>query len=106
MADEFVKFVHKIQDIASLSSLAFDEESKSEVQLDWIWKNNEVAQPQPIPLVVKIPPAVAKLQTDSVLLDAAKNFNFIKNECFGGRNFEISTLFRGSVDGFSAFGFH
>jgi hypothetical protein len=38
MADEFVALVHKVQDVTSLSSLAFDEEErKSQVDLDWIW---------------------------------------------------------------------
>ena len=41
IADEFVSFVHKIQDVTSLSSLAFEEESKSEINLDWIWKNDD-----------------------------------------------------------------
>jgi hypothetical protein len=91
IADEFVSFVHKIQDVTSLSLVAFEEESKSEVNLDWIWKNNDDARldpPQPVnipQLIVNILPVLPRLQTDSNLLDAEKHFNFLKNECFGGR---------------------
>ncbi len=42
VADKFVSLVHKIQDIVSLTSLAFEEESKTEVDLNWIWKDQEV----------------------------------------------------------------
>jgi hypothetical protein len=47
-----------------------------------------------------------RLQTDSTLLDAEKHFNFLKNECFGGRSFDMITLFRGSQHGFRASEFH
>ena len=58
MADEFVGLVHKVQDVISLSSLAFDdEERKSEVDLDWIWKcNNEAVANKPPSVVGKPPP--------------------------------------------------
>ncbi len=64
MADEFVALVHKVQDVISLSSLAFDEEErKSQVDLDWIWKdnneavaNNPLANAKPPPVVDVNPP--------------------------------------------------
>ena len=60
IADEFVGLVHKVQDVISLSSLAFDdEERKSQVDLDWIWKdNNEAVANNPPPVVAKPPPVV------------------------------------------------
>jgi hypothetical protein len=59
MADEFVAFVHKVQDVISLSSLAFDdEERKSEVDLDWIWKDNKEAAANIPPAIAKPPPVV------------------------------------------------
>ncbi len=66
MADEFFALVHKVQDVISLSSLAFDEEErKSQVDLDWIWKdnneavaNNPPANAKPPPVVVVNPPPV------------------------------------------------
>ena len=60
MADEFVDLVHKVQDVISLSSLAFiEEERKSDVDLDWIWKeNNEVVANIP-PVIVNPQPVVA-----------------------------------------------
>jgi hypothetical protein len=91
IADEFVSFVHNIQDVTSLSLLAFEEESKSEVNLDWIWKINDEARLDPPQLVdipqpiINIPPVLPRLQTDSTLLDAEKHFNFLKNDCLGGR---------------------
>ena len=57
MADEFVALVHKVQDVISLSSLAFDdEERKSEVDLDWIWKDNNAAVANIPPAIVNPPP--------------------------------------------------
>ena len=59
MADEFVALVHKVQDVISLSSLAFDdEERKSAVDLDWIWKDNKEAVDNIPPPIVKPPPVV------------------------------------------------
>jgi hypothetical protein len=98
--------------VISLCSLGFEEESKSQVDLDWIWKENAGPAFIPPPLVnippamANQPPALPRLQTDSKLLDPEKHFNFIKNECFGGRNFDITTLFRGSEHGFTAAEFH
>ena len=37
--DKFVKFVHRVQDIIGLNNLASEEERKSEVDMDWIWKD-------------------------------------------------------------------
>ncbi len=54
MADEFVALVHNVQDVIRLSSLAFVEERKSEVNLDWIWKES-------IEAVANIPPAIVNL---------------------------------------------
>ena len=39
IADKFVKFVHKVQDIIALNKLASKEENKSQVDMDWIWKD-------------------------------------------------------------------
>ena len=39
IADLFVKFVHRVQDIIGLNNLASEEERKSEVDMDWIWKD-------------------------------------------------------------------
>jgi hypothetical protein len=38
-ANNFVKFVHKIQDIIALNKLGSEEERKSTVDMDWIWKD-------------------------------------------------------------------
>jgi hypothetical protein len=38
-ADKFVKFVHRIQDTIAFNNLASEEERKSEVDMDWIWKD-------------------------------------------------------------------
>jgi hypothetical protein len=38
-ADKFVKFVHRVQDIIALNNLASEEERKSNVDMDWIWKD-------------------------------------------------------------------
>jgi len=60
MADEFVGLVHKVQDVILLSSLSFvEEERKSQVDLDWIWKdNNQAAANKPPPVAVVNPPPV------------------------------------------------
>ncbi len=57
-ADNFASFVHKIQDTVSLNMIAFEEESKSEVDLSWIWKDNEGGQQivQPLKAVQMLPP--------------------------------------------------
>ena len=41
----FVEFVHRVQDIIGLNKLASEEERKSEVDMDWIWKD---VNPPPI----------------------------------------------------------
>jgi hypothetical protein len=38
-ANNFVKFVHRVQDIIGLNKLASEEERKSNVDMDWIWKD-------------------------------------------------------------------
>ena len=43
IADEFVKFIHRVQDIIALNNLASEEERKSQVDMDWIW--NDVNPP-------------------------------------------------------------
>ena len=58
MADEFVSFVHKIQDVIQFTSLFSDEESKSQVDLDWIWKNIEDAPIQPPAPLFNKPPII------------------------------------------------
>ena len=107
-ADEFVAFIHKIQDITTFYS--FEEESKTSVDLDWIWKENlEKIQKIIIPpLFVNIPiPHVSpKLVIDSKLMDSVKHFDFIKNQCFNGRELSFKKIFRGSEDGFTASKFH
>ena len=88
MADEFIGLVHKVQDVISLSSLAFDEEErKSQVDLDWIWKDNNEAVANKPPAIVNPPPVVPKHKINSKFIDSEKHYNFIKNECFGGRQF-------------------
>jgi len=49
-ANNFASFVHKIQDTVSLNMIAFEEESKSEVDLSWIWKDNQGGQQMVQPL--------------------------------------------------------
>ena len=39
IADKFVRFVHRVQDIIALNKLASEEESKSQVDMNWIWKD-------------------------------------------------------------------
>ena len=59
------------------------------------------------PIKVNIPPPVnPKLKVDSMMLDAEKHYNFIKNECFGGREFDMNRLFRGTENGFTPAAYH
>ncbi len=58
IADEFVSFVHKIQDVIQFTSLFSDEESKTQVDLDWIWKKIEEPPIQPPAPLVNIPPII------------------------------------------------
>ena len=108
IADEFVGLVHKVQDVISLSSLAFDdEERKSEVDLDWIWKdNNEAVANNPPPVVAKPPPVVPQKKINSKYIDSEKHFNFIKNKCFGGREFEIKRVYSTDEHAFTGAAFH
>ena len=60
--------------------------------------------------MVNIPQALPqpeRLKIDTTtLIDPNKHFNFIKNECFGGRAFEMKRIFSGSQNGFTAAEFH
>ena len=40
------------------------------------------------------------------MLDVSRHFNFLKNDCFGGRNFSLTTVFQGTKHGYKASEFH
>ena len=72
-ADKFVAFIHKIQDLSSFYS--FEEERKTQIDLDWIW-NEQVPN---IVLPAPVFPVSPKLSIDSKMIDPEKHFDFIKN---------------------------
>ena len=54
-----MKFVHRVQDIIDLNNLASEEERKSEVDMDWIWKDvNPPVEIQPLQAVLVLAPPV------------------------------------------------
>ena len=62
-ANIFVKFVHRVQDIINLNKLASEEERKSNVDMDWIWKDlNQAEEIEPLQAVQVLPPPALPVQ--------------------------------------------
>ena len=100
MADEFIKLVHRVQDItASFDKL---EESKTEVDLNWIWNADSIIESIPSIFNLPNPEEETKLEVDSKLINPEKDSQFIKKKCFKGRKFTMKKIFRGTIDGFTA----